>query len=101
MAARPPNRTPRYRPAPNAYRPGIAPPSPRRADPPPPPDLDPVRGHLAAHETCQWQKRSVRCVAEAVDVVASREGVLRSSCAQHLTAWLRTGARLVGREGGR
>jgi hypothetical protein len=93
MAARPPNRTKRYRPAPNAYRPGIAPPSPRRADPPPPPD--PVRGHLAEHETCQWQAQAVRCVAEAVDVVASREGVLRSSCGRHLTAWLRTGAVVV------
>jgi hypothetical protein len=95
MAARPPNRTPRYRPAANAYRPGITPPSPK----PRPPDPDPVRRHLAEHSHCQWQSRAVRCVAEASDVVASREGVLRSSCAGHVLAWLRTGARLVRARG--
>ena len=92
MAARPPNRTPCYRPAPNAYRPGISSAAPK---PSPAPDPDPVRRHLAAHPTCAWQARSVRCVAEAVDVVRSREGVLRSSCEQHVPAWLRTGAVLV------
>ena len=92
MAARPPNRTPRYRPAPGAYRPGITSSSPKRAAPP---DPDPVRRHLAEHPHCAWQNRLVRCVAEAVDVVRSREGVLRSSCGQHMPAWLRTGAERV------
>jgi hypothetical protein len=92
MAARPPNRTPRYRPAPNAYRPGTTS-SPRPPDPPT--TADRVRWQLAEHPTCQWQARAVRCVAVAEDVVASRAGVLRSSCAQHVLAWLRTGARLV------
>lgn len=95
MAARPPNRTPRYRPAPGAYRPGIAEPRPNAF---PVHELAPedlVRRQLAEHPTCAWQARGVRCVAGAVDAVRSREGVLRSSCARHLSAWLRTGAELV------
>jgi hypothetical protein len=50
---------------------------------------------LELHETCQWQRRMIRCTAAATDVVESRERVLRSSCEQHVPVWLRTGARRV------
>jgi hypothetical protein len=53
------------------------------------------RTQLAVHPWCQWQARAVRCVAEAVLVVRSREGVLRSSCPGHVAAWVRVGAELV------
>jgi hypothetical protein len=60
------------------------------------PDADVVRRtQLAEHSTCQWQARAVRCVAEAVLVVRSRERVLRSSCPGHVVAWVRVGAELV------
>ena len=80
MATRRPNRDPRYRRRHDGPLPAL---SPEQA----------ARLYLAGHPTCQWQARGVRCVAEAATVVRSRERVLRSSCAAHLPAWLRTGAR--------
>jgi hypothetical protein len=79
------NRSRPRRPIPR-YRPPGSPP------PPPPPAPDPARVQLAAQPYCGWQARAIRCVADAEVVVRSREGVLRSSCATHLAAWLRTGA---------
>lgn len=86
------SRNPRHRPPPVRLPPSHARERVRA------PDRDtrtPAERHLAENETCQWQARMVRCMAEATDVVESRERVLRSSCEQHVPAWLRTGGRRV------
>lgn len=91
--SRPGNRDPRYKPSPTSS--GGWPVASRRPAVPPDPTPAPERRRLqlAAHPGCQWQARAVRCVAKAVDAVVSREGVLRSTCEQHVAPWLRTGAR--------
>lgn len=85
-------RNPRHRPSPRST--GGWPPVPRPSDPPTLP-RELVRLQLAEHPGCQWQARMVRCPRPAEVVVESRERVLRSSCEQHVPAWLRTGARPV------
>lgn len=87
--SRPSNSDPRYRPSPMST--GGWPTVARRAEEPP--TADRRRRQLAEHPGCQWQARAVRCVTQAVDVVVSREDVLRSTCEGHVGAWLRTGAR--------
>lgn len=87
--SRPSNSDPRYRPSPTST--GGWPTVARRAEEPP--TADRRRRQLAEHPGCQWQARAVRCVTQAVDVVVSREDVLRSTCEGHVGAWLRTGAR--------
>ena len=86
---------PRYRPSPSSSGGWPAQPRPVRPVRPVPPRaaVAALRWRQLADEPgCQWRSRAVRCVAEAVEVVRSREGVTRSSCERHVAAWLRTGA---------
>lgn len=87
------NHDPRYRPqrSPQPTSSGGWPEVARWAEEPP--TAQRRRLQLAEHPGCQWQARAVRCVTQAVDVVVSREDVLRSTCEGHVMAWLRTGAR--------